>query len=120
MSSLQTKDGEPLSLRIVLCFDCGKIINPAKPYLFSRPCIFGKRYRCEKCGKRHEFLPLEFAERWINPTIQIELSKIIKKVDDAFAKYQKNPNWHNAYYLDGVIEITERLAKNLEKIKKEK
>ncbi len=41
-------------------------------------------------------------------------------LNTSFAKYQKNPNWHNAYYLDGVIEITERLAKNLEKIKKEK
>jgi len=105
--------------KIVECYDCDKEINTAiDPFLFSRPCIIFTRYRCERCGKRHELLPLEFDEKWVNPTVQIELNKIVKKLDDAYAKYKKNPNFRNTYYLDGLLDITERLVKNLEKIKR--
>lgn len=48
------------------CHDCGRTINADRDvYLFSRPMIFGKRYRCEKCGLRHEkFEKMEFREAW--------------------------------------------------------
>ena len=49
-------------------------------------------------------------------SVQEELNKIMKRVNDAYVKYEKNPNVANTYYLDGLLDITERLVFNLEKI----
>jgi hypothetical protein len=49
-------------------------------------------------------------------TVQEELDKVMKRVDDAYAKYEKNPTIANTYYLDGLLDITERLVSNLERI----
>jgi hypothetical protein len=45
-----------------------------------------------------------------------ELNKIMKKVDDAWLKYDKTPNRINALRLDGMLDITERLVSRLETI----
>lgn len=49
-------------------------------------------------------------------SVQEELNKVMKQINDAYIKYEKNPNVANAYYLDGLLDITERLVFNLEKI----
>ena len=49
-------------------------------------------------------------------TVQEELDKVKKRLDDAYARYEKKPNFVNAYYLDELLGITERLVSNLEKI----
>jgi len=51
-------------------------------------------------------------------TVQEELAAISKRLDDAYAKYEKNPNLHNTLYLDGLLDITENLVSNLEKLAK--
>jgi hypothetical protein len=64
-----------------------------------------------------KWLQVELTEQ---EKVNIELGKIMKKIDDAYAKYKKNPNWHNARYVDGLLDITEKLVRNLERITNER
>lgn len=51
------------------CYGCGDTIDTDHDrYLVSRVWLLWKRYRCEKCGKRHEkFGREEMREKWVAP-----------------------------------------------------
>lgn len=53
-----------------------------------------------------------FRKKPFNP--QEELDKIREQLDNAWRKYKRNPNRINTMYLEGLIDIVERLVQNFE------
>jgi DNA-directed RNA polymerase subunit RPC12/RpoP len=51
------------------CYGCGKTVDTDHDFhLVSRVWLFWKRYRCERCGKRHEKIGRkEMQEKWVTP-----------------------------------------------------